>query len=38
MYDGEEREDTNDEVEGDMNEDVTLIDMPIKKDEAKGKS
>ena len=34
VYDGEDREETNDEIEGDVNEDVTLIDMPIKEDEA----
>ncbi len=33
--DGEDGEETNDEIEGDMNEDVTLIDMPIEEDEAK---
>ena len=32
--DGEDGKETNDEIEGDVNEDVTLIDMPIKEDEA----
>ena len=36
--DGEDREETNNEIEGDMNDDITLIDVPIKKYEAKGKS
>ena len=34
--DGDDREETNNEIEGDMNDDVTLINMPIKEDEAKG--
>ena len=34
--DGEDGKETNDEIEGDMNEDVTLIDMPIKENEAQG--
>ena len=38
MDDGEDREETNNEIEGDMNDDIILIDVPIKKDEAKGKS
>ena len=36
--DGKNGEETHDEVEDDVNEDITLIDMPIEKDEAKGKS
>ena len=35
--DGEDGEETNNEIEGDVNDDITLIDMPIKEDEAKGK-
>lgn len=35
--DGEDGEETHDEIEGDVNDDITLIDMPIKEDEAKGK-
>ena len=36
VYDGEDRKETNNEIEGDVNEDVTFIDMPIEEDEAKG--
>ena len=36
--DGEDGEETNDEVEGDVNDDVTLIDMPIEEDEAQGEN
>ena len=36
MDDGEDGKETNDEIEGDMNDDVTLIDMPIEEDKAKG--
>ena len=32
--DGEDGEETHDEIEGDVNDDITLIDMPIKEDEA----
>lgn len=35
MDDGEDGEETNDEIESNVNDDVTLIDMPIKEDEAK---
>lgn len=35
VYDGEDREETNDEIEGDMNEDVTLMNVPIEEYEAK---
>ena len=31
--DGENGEETNDEIEGDVNDDMTLIDMPIEEDE-----
>lgn len=34
--DGDDREETNYEIEDEMNEDVTLIDMPKEKDEANG--
>ena len=33
--DGEDGEETNNEIKGDMSDDVTLIDMPIEEDEAK---
>lgn len=36
--DGEDGKETNDEIEGDVNDDVTLIEMPKEKDEAKGES
>lgn len=35
--DGKDGKETNDEVEGDVNDDVTLIDMPIEKGETKDK-
>lgn len=35
--DGEDWEETNNEIEGDVDKDVALVDMPIEKDEAKGK-
>ena len=38
MDDGDDREETNNEIESDMNDDIILIDMPIENDEAKGKS
>ena len=33
--DGEDREETDDEIEGDMSDEIILIDMPIEEDEAK---
>ena len=33
--DGEDWEETNNEIEGDVDDDITLIDMPIEEDEAK---
>ena len=33
---GDDREETNNEVEGDVNDCITLIDMPIEEDETKG--
>ena len=36
--DGEDGEETHDEIEGDVIDDVTLMDMPIEEDEAKGES
>ena len=33
---GEDGEETNNEVEGDVNDCITLIDMPIEEDETKG--
>lgn len=36
--DGEDREETDDEIERDVNDDVTLINVPIEEDEAKGES
>ena len=36
--DGEDGEETNYEIERDVNDDVTLVDMPIEEDEAQGKS
>jgi len=35
--DGEDRKETHDEIEGDVDKDVALVDMPIEEDEAKGK-
>ena len=34
--DGEDGEETNNEIEGDVDDDITLIDMPIEEDEAQG--
>lgn len=34
--DGEHGEETNNKIEGNMNDDITLIDMPIKENDAKG--
>ena len=34
--DGEDGEETHDEIEGDMNDDIILVDMPIEEHEAKG--
>ena len=34
--DGDDREETDDEIEGDVNDDVTFINVPIEEDEANG--
>lgn len=36
--DGEDGKETNDEIEGDVNEDITFIDMPIKEDVTYGQT
>lgn len=38
MDDGNDRKETHDEIECDMNDDIALMNVPIEKDEAKGES